>query len=203
MPCWSKRTLRDRLDKWTKHQRLSWHLLLWLAIASCAVCGLPTAWYQANFLLGYNDYGHFLQRLANTLNGQGWLVETPVLPRFWDHFNPGLLGLLPLWSLWPDVHQSFGWQAASLAISGYLVFRIALVLQHARAHAVLFGLAWLVQPSVGQMNLAFTYGWHPLPLPFHYCWQPFGLYWPGGAGWRWPVACVLCRWKKASSSLYR
>lgn len=157
--------IRARLEKWTKRSFISANALLWMAIATCAVwwyCQLT--WYHNNFLLGYNDYGHFLQRLANTLSGRGWLVETPVLPRFWDHFNPGLLGLLPLWSLWPDVHQSFIWQAASLAISGYLVYRIAQALQHSRSEAALFGLAWLAQPSVGQMNVAFTYGWHPITL---------------------------------------
>ncbi|MEZ6079549.1 MAG: hypothetical protein R3C56_28930 [Pirellulaceae bacterium] len=33
-----------------------------------------------------------------------------------------------------------------------------------RLSALLFGLAWLTQPVLGQMNLAYTYGWHPISL---------------------------------------
>ena len=138
---------------------------LLICMAGCAVwwyCQL--CWYYDSFLLGYNDYGHFIQRLHNTLSGQGLLVETPVLPRFWDHFNPGLLLLLPVWSIWPDVHQSFVWQASALSLSSYLIFRIAQALGHSRAQAALWGIAWLVQPSLGQMNLAYTYGWHPITM---------------------------------------
>lgn len=139
--------------------------VFWAAIVVCAAwwfCQLR--WYQDSFLLGYNDYGHFLQRLSNTLAGQGLLIETPMLPRFWDHFNPGLLILLPAWYAWPDVTQSFVWQSLSLSMSGYLVYRIAVTLGHSRFNSSLFGLAWLAQPAAGQMNLGFSYGWHPITL---------------------------------------
>ncbi len=100
--------------------------MFWLSAVVCCLWWYgQQCWYFDNFLLGYNDYGHFLQRLSNTLSGQGMLIESPVLPRFWDHFNPGLLLLLPTWSAWPDVHQSFAWQALALAGSAYLICCIA------------------------------------------------------------------------------
>lgn len=118
--------------------------------------------YHQNFLLGFNDFGHFLQRVANTAEGRGVLLETPVLPMFWDHFNPGLLLLVPLWKIYPSVKLVFALQAASLAVGGLLLFHIAKRMGHSNWVALTFGLAWIVQPSVGQMNLAYTYGWHPI-----------------------------------------
>ncbi len=136
---------------------------LWILIAICVVWWYAqSAWYHENFMLGYNDFGHFLQRLHNTLSGRGILIESPVLPRFWDHFNPGLLLLLPAWMAWPDVHQSFAWQAVSLGVSAVFVFKIARAHLLDRFTAALFGTAWLVHPAIGQMNLAYTYGWHPI-----------------------------------------
>ena len=118
--------------------------------------------YYQNFLLGYNDFGHFLQRVANTAEGRGTLRESPVLPVFWDHFNPGLLFLVPLWKLFPSVKLVFALQAGSLAAGGLLIYAISRSIGHPKLAALVFGLAWLVQPSVGQMNLAYTYGWHPI-----------------------------------------
>ncbi len=120
--------------------------------------------YYSNFQLGFNDFGHFAQRIANTASGRGILLETPVLPMFWDHFNPGLLLLVPLWRTIPSVYLFFAIQALAL-VSGSLVVRgIARRLEYSEPTAVLFGGAWLVQPSLGQMNLAYTYGWHPISL---------------------------------------
>lgn len=141
-----------------------------VALAAMAIGTLLACWgwlhqtlqYHGNCMLGFNDFGHFLQRVANTAAGRGWLLETPVLPPFWDHFNPGLLLLVPLWWLFPSVTLVFLLQAASLAGSGLFIYLIA---RHYRASplaALLFGLAWLAQPSLGQMNVAYTYGWHPI-----------------------------------------
>ena len=118
--------------------------------------------YYQNFLLGFNDFGHFLQRIVNTTAGRGVLLESPVLPMFWDHFNPGLLLIVPLWKLYPSVKLVFALQAGSLAAGGLLIYAIAKRIGHAQWTALAFGVAWLVQPSVGQMNLAYTYGWHPI-----------------------------------------
>ncbi len=117
-----------------------------------------------NFLLGYNDFGHFAQRVANTASGNGILLESPVLPMFWDHFNPGLLLLVPLWKLFPSATVFFVLQAFSLASGAFFVWGISRQQQLGRLSALLFGVAWLTQPVLGQMNLAYTYGWHPISL---------------------------------------
>lgn len=120
--------------------------------------------YYDNFLLGYNDFGHFAQRVANTAEAQGFLLESPVLPTFWDHFNPGLLLLVPLWKIFPSVSLFFALQALALASGALMVWGIASRQGLGRLAALLFGLAWLAQPVLGQMNLAYTYGWHPITL---------------------------------------
>ncbi len=120
--------------------------------------------YYNNFLLGFNDFGHFTQRVASTSSGSGWLRESPVLPPFWDHFNPGLLLLVPLWKLFPTVDLIFAVQSLCLAGGGYLTRRLAIAIGASPIAATLWGLAWLAHPSLGQMNLAYTYGWHPVSL---------------------------------------
>ncbi len=122
-----------------------------------------SCWYYDSFLLGYNDYGHFVQRLQNTIGGQGLLIETPVLPRFWDHLildcccccHCGLPARCA-----PIVHLAI----RSVIDERLLIFRIARALGHNRTQASVWGVAWLMQPAVGQMNLAYTYGWHPITM---------------------------------------
>lgn len=115
-----------------------------------------------SFQLGFNDFGHFLLRVIHTARGQGLLMEAPFLPTFWDHFNPGLVLLVPLWKLYPGPELVFALQAAALAVSAVLVYSIALKHVSDPKVATIWGLAWLVYPSVGQMNVAYTYGWHPI-----------------------------------------
>lgn len=143
-----------------------WDLLA-IVVAVC-LATVEWAWqshsYYSNFLLGFNDFGHFAQRIANTASGRGLLLESPVLPMFWDHFNPGLLLLVPLWMLFPSPHLFFVLQAMALASGGIFVWGIARQVGLGRLPALLFGMAWVAQPVLGQMNLAYTYGWHPISL---------------------------------------
>ena len=147
----------------TKHSTL----LLHLTISLSCIAAAGWWWYQSHefyshFMLGFNDFGHFTQRIASTAQGQGFLLESPVLPAFWDHFNPGLALLVPVWKLWPSVEMIFLLHATCLAGSGWLVARLALALGAPRHVSALWALVWLFHPSVSQMNLAYTYGWHPV-----------------------------------------
>ena len=120
--------------------------------------------YYQGFRLGFNDFGHFTQRIANTAAGRGFLLETPVLPIFWDHFNPGLALLVPAWWIWPSVTLVFVLQSLSLALPALLLASIVRKLEGSHATATFWGLAWLLHPSIGQMNIAYTYGWHPVTV---------------------------------------
>jgi len=139
--------------------------------ALIAITVLAGAWwywqsdtYYRNFEIGFNDFGHFTQRIANTAAGRGFLMESPVLPIFWDHFNPGLALLVPAWWLWPDVHLIFAIQAVCLATSALLIASIARKLGSSECCAAIWGVTWLLHPLIGQMNLAYTYGWHPITV---------------------------------------
>jgi len=153
-----------------KHSPLAGLRFLPGLIVGCATALSAVWWYYQsslyynNFQLGFNDFGHFTQRIASTAAGRGFLLESPVLPPFWDHFNPGILVLVPLWKLFPSVHLIFAVQAVCLAIGGILVWRLARALGTGDVAAALWGIAWLLHPSLGQMNLAYTYGWHPVSL---------------------------------------
>jgi uncharacterized membrane protein len=146
------------------------HPSLWRFVLSVAVVGCGIWWfiqscsYFASYQLGFNDFGHFTQRISTTANGAGFLMETPVLPPFWDHFNPGLLLLVPLWSVVPHVELIFAIQAACLAGSAWLLAAIARARGQSSLAACGWGCSWLLVPSLGQMNLAYTYGWHPITL---------------------------------------
>ena len=146
----------------------------WLSILNITTASAFGWWlyqshlYYQGFRLGFNDFGHFTQRIANTAAGRGFLLETPVLPIFWDHFNPGLVLLVPAWWMWPSVTLVFVLQSLSLALPALLLASIVRKLEGSHASATFWGLAWLLHPSIGQMNIAYTYGWHPvtLAIPF-------------------------------------
>ncbi|MEQ1828442.1 MAG: DUF2079 domain-containing protein [Pirellula sp.] len=142
------------------------HLSFAVTVAMSLACGCwwttQSFHYYSAYMLGFNDFGHFMQRVANTANGHGFLLETPVLPIFWDHFNPGLVLLVPLWQLFPDVTLCFYLQSASLALSAVCIWRISRNLGQRPRTSAMWGTAWLMQPVVGQMNLAYSYGWHPI-----------------------------------------
>jgi len=149
---------------WQSLQPWSWPALGLLA-AGCAFW-----WYWqaadlfAQYQLGFNDFGHFTQRIANTARGHGFLLESPVLPPFWDHFNPGLVLLVPGWLAYPDVHGIFALQSVCLAGSALGIAAIAKAKGADALQACVWGCAWLMLPAIGQMNLAYTYGWHPITL---------------------------------------
>jgi len=145
--------------------------------------------YQADLLLGYHDFGHFARRVANTWAGRGWLIETPSLPRFWDHFNPGLTLLAPLWGMWPSADMFFTLQAVCLASGIPLVYGIARRFNAKPLTALLWSAGYLFYPATSQLNVSYTYGWHPITqaLPL-FLLAAYSLL----RGWRWMcLGCVV------------
>ncbi|MGA2266098.1 MAG: DUF2079 domain-containing protein [Phycisphaerae bacterium] len=140
----------------------------WFSAMVLAALGLGVWWFwqshraYADYQLGYFDFGHFARRVINTWRGVGFLQQTPGLPAFWDHFNPGLALLAPLWGLWPDAHVFFAIQAVCLASPAVFVYGIARKLGAMSAAAAAWAGAYLAWPVVEQLNLNFSYGWHPV-----------------------------------------
>lgn len=142
----------------------------WLAVVWGVAIGLGAWWYiqsveaYDNFLLGFNDFGHFGQRVANTWAGRGFLMETPSLPPFWDHFNPGLALLAPVWGLWPDPRLFMAIQAVCLMVAAPIVYAIASQLGATKPESAMWAIAYLIYPPLSQLNLGYSYGWHPVSL---------------------------------------
>ncbi len=142
----------------------------WVAVAWGVAILLGIWWYRQSvgaydcFMLGFNDFGHFGQRVANTWAGRGFLMETPGLPPFWDHFNPGLALLAPLWGLWPDPRLFMLLQAACLASAAPILYAIARRSGASQVEAAMWATAYLVYPPLSQLNLSYSYGWHPVSL---------------------------------------
>lgn len=159
--------LSDWLATRLRHaERTSLPIFLTCLTSACAAIYFffQTRYYFDSFLLGYNDFGHFAIRVINSSRGNGLLRESPVLPTFWDHFNPGLLLLVPIWRIWPSENLFFALQAISLTSSSLIVFAIARRLGHSHWASMAWSIAWLAQPTLGQINIAYTYGWHPISL---------------------------------------
>ncbi len=159
----SEHDLRD-VSQLHALDRLPWIGLICASIVACVWWFLQSRYYLLGFRLGFNDVGHFSQRIANTAEGRGFLLESPVLPPFWDHFNPGLLLLVPLWKLWPSVELFLLIQATVLAAPALILASIVKKSGFSTLVSTLWGVAWLLHPSIGQINLAYTYGWHPVTI---------------------------------------
>lgn len=146
-------------------QRFPWPAAVWLVAALLGIW-----WYFQGvgaydcFMLGFNDFGHFGQRVANTWAGRGFLMETPSLPPFWDHFNPGLALLAPLWGLWPDPRLFMLLQAVCLASAAPILYAITRQVGASQVEAAMWATAHLVYPPLSQLNLSYSYGWHPVSL---------------------------------------
>jgi uncharacterized membrane protein len=182
------RGLADDLAAWKK--RVPW---FWVVVAAA---GLAVCWwfYEAHmaysdYQLGYPDFGMYARRVVNTWAGRGVLIQTPIMTRFFDHFNPGLILLVPFWALWQDAHVFLMIQALCLATPALLIYPIARRAGAEPAGAACWGIAFLLFPSVGQMNLNFSYGWHPVSLSIPLF---LGAVWAAVARrWGWAIVLIL------------
>lgn len=160
-------------------------------------------WYNQSctaldaFLLGYHDFGHFAFRVASTWKGRGFLLETPGLPAFWDHFNPGLALLAPLWGLWPDARLFLLLQAVCLALPAPLVFRIARLWGMTASAAAVWAAAYLAFPAVGQLNLNYSYGWHPISLALPWIFAALAALLARRFWWAAACALLACSFEEA------
>ncbi len=151
---------------------------IWL-LTGIAVCFAAWWYFQASFahdsyLFGFRDVGSFTRRIANTWSGRGFLRESPSVATHWDHFHPGLVVLVPLWGIWPSIKLIFLLHGLALAAPAICVFGIARRLEASKPAAFAWAIAYLAFPAVGQFNLSYTYGWHPisfaLPALFAMLW---------------------------------
>lgn len=177
--------------------RVVWPLAVVLGAAAAAAWffGQSQVYYR-EFLLGYNDFGHFAARVAATWEGRGFLLETPGLPPFWDHCNPGLALLAPLWGLYPGAELFFLMQAVCLAAPAVFVYGLARQWGAPRPAAACWAWGYLCLPAVSQMNLGYTYGWHPVSCALPALFAGLWFLVRGRAGGALVVALVACSFEE-------
>ncbi len=181
-----------RLGEW-----IPWGVTWVLAAAAVGWWYWQGCWAYDEFMLGHHDFGHFAYRVASTWEGRGFLLETPSLPAFWDHFNPGLALLAPLWGLWPDARLFLLLQALCLAIPAPVVFRIARTWGMHSTAAALWAAAYLAFPAVGQLNLNYSYGWHPISLALPWMFATVAALLARRYGWAAGFAVLACSFEEA------
>lgn len=142
----------------------------WLAAAIAATAAAAAWWiWQGvaafdDYMLGYSDFAQYGWRVANTWEGRGFLMETPGLPAFWDHFNPALALLAPLWGATRDARMFIVLQAVCLSLPALSMYAVARRWGASPAAASAWAAAFLLFPATGQLNLNYTYGWHPVSV---------------------------------------
>lgn len=141
---------------------------LWAIAAIAAMTFAAGAWWLFqgvtafnDYLLGYCDFAQYGWRVANTWTGRGFMMETPGLPAFWDHFCPAVALLAPLWGMTHDARLYIVLQAACLSLPAIFIFHIVRRWGGSGATACIWAAAYLIFPAVGQLNLNYSYGWHP------------------------------------------
>jgi uncharacterized membrane protein len=133
---------------------------------------------------GFRDAGIYYLRVKNTALGRGLLQESPATPPFFDHFDAGLLLLVPFYWLFKTFRIVMWTHAIVLAAIGPAVFAYARGRGLSGWTAFAFGAAALLHPAITQMSLSFTYGFHPITvaipaviLSIHFWekgrWRPF------------------------------
>ncbi|MCA9141365.1 MAG: DUF2079 domain-containing protein [Planctomycetales bacterium] len=176
---------------------------IWYGVLASAM-GISFLWWYreahyayCDYMLGYPDFGQFARRIINTSEGRGLLLEAEHLPMFWDHFNPGLLLLVPLWKIWPSAELFIVLQACCLSGSAGIVFAIARRMGASLRQSAGWSIVYLTLPHVGQLNLSCGYGWHPvtIALPFMFATLYFLLV---RSWWLALLACVVaCSFKES------
>jgi uncharacterized membrane protein len=168
--------------------------VLAIVVVAVLVAGIgyyrQQVYYWNNLALGYADCGEVARLMHNTLHNASelFLRVNPDKPLFYDHFQPGVLPLVPLWWVWPDLRLTFLLQVLAIIGSAVPAGWVGWLLWRDKTAALLLAAAWLVYPSTSQMIYSASYGfrWGNLCLPLYFlalgCWL---------RGWHWRAAGLV------------
>lgn len=167
------------------------------AAATAALFLLAAVWMyalQAHFLstlqYGWTDAGLYYMRVKNTAIGRGFLQEALWKPPFYDHFDVGLLILVPVYWLFPTYKIIMWTQALFLAAAGPATYVYARGRGLGGWTAVAFGAAAVLFPGISQMSYSWSYGFHPITIAI-----PAAIlsihFWEKGRWWLFAAAAVF------------
>ncbi|MBM4083123.1 MAG: DUF2079 domain-containing protein, partial [Planctomycetes bacterium] len=119
--------------------------------------------YFEAFQLGYGDIGSYCRRVHNTAVGLGFLRENPGAPAFYDHFNPALALLVPVYWLFPDIRCLMLVQSVCLSLLAVQLYH-TIRPRGGHALALLWAAIACLYPPLTQLHYSYSYGFHPITL---------------------------------------
>jgi uncharacterized membrane protein len=177
-----ERTLSLRLGDHCWHPKMVNALAaaVWIAVAGLFIYYMAQQiYYLSNLALGYADCGEISSLMYNTIHNprELFLRVNPDKPLFYDHFQPGVLPVVSLWLLWPDIKLTILLQVLAVVGCVIPIYWIGKEVLRDKTAALLLVVAWLVFPSTSQFIYNGSYGfrWGSLCLPLYFlalaCWM--------------------------------
>ena len=179
----------------SKPSRLALAAVVIMAAAVCVWWIFQGVTAFDDYLLGYCDFAQYGWRVANTWAGRGFLMETPSLPAFWDHVCPAVALLAPIWGATHDARLFIVLQALCLSLPAVLIYFIVRRWGGGGATACVWAAAYLVFPAVGQLNLNYSYGWHPVSVAMALFFAAMLALVAGRKGTAGVLAAFACTWQ--------
>ncbi len=133
--------------------------------------------YLNSLLLLYYDWGIFLNAVDNTLKGN-WFFSNEVQHNFMGrHMMPlSLLIITPFIALFRSIDTIFFINSITLYGSSFVVFYLARAYKLRSFSAFIIAVAYLLYPSITNLNLALYYGFHCIYFIIPICWLFFILF---------------------------
>lgn len=161
-------------------------ILVWIFVAGLAVCQF---WQQVSYLddlaLGYADCGESARLMFNTMTNprELFLRVNPDKPLFYDHFHPGILPFMPLWSVWSDTKLTIVLQIVAVFGVTLPLYRMSKRAFNSELPALILVMVWVLYPSTSQFIYSSSYGfrWGNLCLLLYFVALDYWL--SGRQGW--------------------
>jgi uncharacterized membrane protein/uncharacterized membrane protein YbhN (UPF0104 family) len=160
----TKNKIINRIETWIgDNQQLA--VLLCLAIIYTVYFTMLSSLRFENFYTGKFDLGNMSQTVWNTTQGRFFAFTHPdtteFVSRLSTHADFILVLLAPFYTLWPDPRNLLFIQSAVIASGAIFVYLIAKEILKSKNLALVFGFAYLINPSIQRVNL---YDFHAVAL---------------------------------------
>lgn len=140
-------------------------ILLGLMVIYTIYFTTASAFRFENFYTGKYDLGNMVQTVWNTLQGRIFILTNPDTAinssRLAIHADYILILLAPFYALWPDPRNLLFIQTVIVSFGALFVYLIANSVLKSKNVALVFGLVYLLNPSIQRANL---YDFHAVVL---------------------------------------
>jgi hypothetical protein len=140
---------------------------------------------------GFQDSGHIARLMFNSWNhpGDAFLQAYHEKPRFFDHFEPGIIPFVLLWPLCPNMLLVVILQLVAVLGTAIPLYWLGRQCFHDDRCALLLVLIWLVYPSSSLVidDVSYGFRWGSFFLPLFTlalaCWR--------AGKWRWALGLLV------------